>query len=44
MGKRSINNILSFTNKMFGMHLERDDLGFPNDILNGKVINPRSKK
>ena len=35
--KDPLNNILSFTNKNVpGMHLERDDLGFQNDILNGK--------
>ena len=41
--KDPLNNILSFTNKNVpGMHLERDDLGFQNDILNGKVIGPAS--
>ena len=43
--KDPLNNILSFTNKNVpGMHLERDDLGFQNDILNGKVINPGNQE
>ena len=43
--KDPFNNILSFTNKNVpGMHLERDDLGYQNDILAGKVINSRNQE
>ena len=43
--KDPFNNILSFTNKNVpGMHLERDDLGYQNDILAGKIINSRNQE
>jgi len=37
--------ILSFTNKTIpGMHLEKDDLGFTNDSLNGQLIYAKNQE